>query len=342
MENLTLDLSGIIGGAIEQKFSELDINKKIADLLGDVAKNATKTIAISLDGAEPKKVGKQHKQFERILKKIARGDNLILKGEAGNGKTHCVEQIAKALNIPFHALSVSNQSTKTDILGFVDANGVYRYNGFISAFKDGGIFCLDELDAGNPNVLTSLNSAISNGFVEAPNGDFITAHKNFRCVATANTVGRGANTKYVGRNKLDGATLDRFGMLEFELDEDIELMLLDNDKDFHLAVRSMRKIASQNYADFFISQRSSVRLRNCIVSDGDTVDEALEYALFKGCDEDIVKELKKVFKQYYKFHPKVDYVEPKVEKVEVEKVEPKVEEIEFEDLEAPSTSGFNW
>ncbi len=278
--------------------SEIDKALKAMDLEGVVKQGSKMITVVNAEGTETK-MGVQHKQFERILRKVNRGDNLMLKGEAGNGKTYVVEQVAKALNIPFHGMSVNNQSTKTDIMGFVDANGKYRHNGFITAFRDGGIFCLDEIDAGNPNVLTSMNSALSNGWIETPSGEFINAHKNFRCVATANTVGRGGNSRFVGRNKLDGATLDRFGIMTFELDEAVELMMIQNDKVFHKAIIAMRKLALKNYEDVVISQRSSMRLLESI-QDGDTVDEALEYAVFKGIDEDIVIALTKEFKKHYK------------------------------------------
>jgi MoxR-like ATPase len=303
MSNLTLDLSGIVDEAINAKIKEFGLDEKLDELLGVAVQRASKMITVKRTDGTEKKMGVQHKQFERILRKVSRGDNLMLKGEAGNGKTYVAEQVAEALGLNFHAMSVNNQSTKTDIMGFVDANGVYRHNGFITAFRDGGIFCLDEVDAGNPNVLTSLNSALSNGFVECPNGEFIEAHKNFRCIATANTVGRGGNSRFVGRNKLDGATLDRFGIMTFELDEDVELAMLGGNKQFHKAIKAMRPLALKNYDDVVISQRSSIRLLESI-EDGDTVDEALEYAVFKGIDEDIVVALTKEFKKHYKAEPK--------------------------------------
>ena len=340
MSGLTLNLEPVIKSEIEVSLKSLNLEQKIEELIGVATSKASKVITVKLgeDGKE-KKIGIQHKQFEYILRKIARGDNIIVTGQAGNGKTYVVEQIAKALELPFHAMSVSSQSTKTDIMGFVDANGIYRYNGFITAFRDGGVFCLDEVDAGNANVLTSMNSAISNGWIETPNGDFLNAHENFRCVATANTTGRGANTKYVGRNKLDLATLDRFGMIRFDLDEEIELSLCGGNKDFHRGIKAMRNLADKNYEEVFISQRSSIRLYDSLVIDGDTIEEALEYAVFKGLDEDISKALTKSFinaTNTKNWAEVTESSEPEVPNTVTESSEPEVDEMTHTDCT------FNW
>jgi len=323
--SLNIDLTGVINDAIDKKLNGFDIEGQLKELLGEVAKTSQKRIEVKLgeDGV-PKQMGVQHKQFEDILMLISIGENLMIKGEAGNGKSHVVEQVAKALNLPFHSMSVSNQTTKTDLLGFVDANGVYRYNGFISAFRDGGVFNMDEIDAGNPNVLVVLNSALSNGFIETPDGNMIYAHENFRFCSTANTVGRGANQKYVGRNKLDSATLDRFAVINFELDEDIELMLCNNDKKFHDNIKAMRKKANEEFEDFMVSQRSSIRLYK-LLHNGFTLSKALDIAVFKGCDEDIVESLSRNFNYTVgKQEEKVEY------KVEVEKEVKEDEEDKFE------------
>ena len=324
--SLNIDLTEVINEAIDTKLKGFDIENQLKELLGGIAEKAQKVISVKLgDDGEPKKMGLQHKQFESILKLISLGENLMIKGEAGNGKSHVVEQVAKALDLPFHSMSVSNQTTKTDLLGFVDANGVYRYNGFISAFRDGGIFNMDEIDAGNPNVLVVLNSALSNGFIETPDGQMIYSHENFRFCSTANTVGRGANQKYVGRNKLDLATLDRFAVLEFALDEDIELMLCGDDKKYHECIKAMRTKADGEFEDFIISQRSSTRLYK-LIHNGFSIPEALDIAVFKGCDEDIVDSLSKLFK----YAVKRDVgVEPKV----VEAVEPKAVEVQEDEKE---------
>ena len=342
--SLTLNLEPIISAEVQKSLASLNLEQKIEELIGVATAKASKIITVKLgEDGEEKKVGVQHKQFENILKLVALGENLMIKGEAGNGKSHVVEQVAKALDLEFHSMSVSNQTTKTDLLGFVDANGVYRYNGFISAFRDGGVFNMDEIDAGNANVLVVLNSALSNGFVEAPNGEMIRVHEKFRFCATANTTGRGATQKYVGRNKLDSATLDRFAVLEFGLDEDIELSLCGGDKDFHRGIKAMRKLCEKNYEEMQISQRSSSRLYTLLGADFE-LEDALEIAIFKGIDEDIVQALTKSFKNATndkKFGAKKEVTEtskPEVDEVDevTETSKPEVDEMNDDDV------NFDW
>jgi len=215
-----------------------------------------------------------------------------------SSKSHTLQQVALGLGIPFHSQSVSMQTTKTDLIGFVDANGVYRYNGFIHAFRDGGLFNLDEIDAGNPNVLVVLNSAISNGFIETPDGNMLTKHDNFRMACTANTVGTGANTKYVGRNKLDAATLDRFALVHFELDEELEEKL-SGDKALASGFRAMRKLADKKFEDIMITMRSCIGTSK-LMKAGIDVETALNIHCFKGIDEDAKGALLKEFKANYK------------------------------------------
>ena len=339
---LTLNLEPIISAEINQALNKFNLEQKIEELIGVATQKAAKVITVQVGANAPKNVGIQHKQFETILKLVAMGENLFVKGEAGNGKSHVVAQVAKALDLPFHSMSVSNQTTKTDLLGFVDANGVYRYNGFISAFRDGGVFNMDEIDAGNANVLVVLNSALSNGFIECPNGEMVYAHENFRFTATANTTGRGATQKYVGRNKLDSATLDRFAVIEFELDEEIELSLCGGDKIFHKAIVKMRELCAKNYDEMQISQRSSTRLYKLLLN-GFSIDEALDIAVFKGVDNDIKDALRRVFTNCMGNHRIGDI--PKTEPKTEPKVEPKDEPEDDYDVitEADTTlSEFNW
>lgn len=297
--SLNIDLSPIINKIIGDKLQELNLEEKINQKIEVALKGAVKTVEVVLPNGSAKNIGLQHKQFESILKVIMSGEPLMIKGEAGNGKSHVVQQCAKALDLPFHSLSVSNQTTASALMGFVDANGVYRSKGFVEAFTNGGVFCLDEIDAGNSNVLVVMNSALSNGFLELPTGEMAYAHEHFHFVATANTVGTGANAKYAGRNKLDGATLDRFTVIEFERDDDIELALIGGDTILKKAVDKVRKTAEDNFEELIISQRSSVRLKKFLDMDF-TVDEALNMALIKGADEDVFDSVANVFKKHYK------------------------------------------
>jgi MoxR-like ATPase len=57
-------------------------------------------------------------------------------------------------------------------------------------------------------------------------------HENFRIVATANTYGNGATLEFIGRNAIDGATLDRFTVIDWNIDEILELKLCRTPKKY--------------------------------------------------------------------------------------------------------------
>jgi MoxR-like ATPase len=89
--------------------------------------------------------------------------------------------------------------------------------------RDLGVFLLDEMDAADPNVLLVINSALANkrmAVSSRPAKPYAIRHKNFVCIAAANTVGTGADRLYSGRNKLDAATLDRFAIGKVFMDYD--------------------------------------------------------------------------------------------------------------------------
>ena len=60
-----------------------------------------------------------------------------------------------------------------------------------------------------------------------PNEPYAYRHKDFICIAAANTVGLGADRQFSGRNKLDAATLDRFaiGKIMMDYDPEVEMQL---------------------------------------------------------------------------------------------------------------------
>lgn len=164
-----------------------------------------------------------HKSIIDISKYLAARIPVVLYGEAGSGKTTVLTEIAEALKMDCYAISVNEQTSKVDFLGFVDAQGKTVITNFRRAYENGGMFIIDEIDAGNPNVLTVINSALSNDFMGFPDG-MVKRHENCVICCTANTLD-GATTHYIGRNVLDGATKDRFAFVYVGYDEIIEKLI---------------------------------------------------------------------------------------------------------------------
>jgi len=70
-------------------------------------------------------------------------------------------------------------------------------------------------------------------------------HENFAFMAAGNTTGAGADMKFVGRNQLDGATLDRFVFVFWEYDEDFEVHVAGEDqREWTFYVQKCRRAAA--------------------------------------------------------------------------------------------------
>ena len=200
--------------------------------------------------------GLKHMQLPSLINMVGAGLNVMLTGSAGSGKTHAATQVAEALGVKFYALSVGAQTSKSDIVGFIDAGGTYRTTPFRQAYEKGGVFVMDEIDAGNSNVLIQINSALSNGICSFPDKQ-VKAHKDFHFIATANTYGKGESMKYVGRNRLDAATLDRFTIIHWNIDEKIERAIAGKNTAIYNAIAAVRSWCDGRKIDAMITPRTT-------------------------------------------------------------------------------------
>lgn len=209
--------------------------------------------------------GQQHKCFKDLLDLVDLRIHAYLVGPAGTGKTTAAKQVSQALGLKCYAMSCNPQTTASEIFGFVDANGVFRESAFCQAWREGGVFVLDEVDNGNAGVLSAFNLALSSDELTYRDGSVIKKHDDFVVIACANTYGSGANAQYVGRNMLDGAFLDRFVMLMVDIDESIETACVEAilgqgsaANKWLVTVRAMRLNAEAHGLKVIISPRASI------------------------------------------------------------------------------------
>lgn len=271
----------------------LEINGKLAKLREEVDNTISGAgVLVNLGTIEEPKKERVHKVFNtitRILSSAKRKEkNIMLVGGAGGGKTHLVKQIAEALKLPFYPMSVGLQTTKSDLLGFINATGTYMPSIIRKAFEDGGVLLLDEFDAAHAGVVTILNSLLANGHASFPD-KVVNKHKDFVCIVACNTFGNGANMGYVGRNRLDGATLDRFITINVDYDEDLEKGLTNNDS-WYSIIQQVRKNAEKQGIKQIISPRASMDGAD-LLDAGFSIKEVLKMVVFKGCSEEVCKKL---------------------------------------------------
>lgn len=226
----------------------------------------------------------RHEKYELIKTCIENDIPVYLSGPAGSGKNYTLEQISWELGLEFYFTNSVQQEYK--LTGFIDAGGVYHETEFYKAFKNGGIFFLDEMDASIPEVLVLLNAAIANRYFEFPNGK-IKAHKNFRVVSAGNTVGSGADEMYTGRLVLDQATLDRFAIIDFDYDRNIEMHIAKGNKELVDFIEELRKEAKTNGIRATFSYRC-ISMVTKLENTGLELKNILEITVFKGMDKDII------------------------------------------------------
>lgn len=217
-----------------------EISEEVEKIISEEKKklNLPTVHIINLHGEEIGRTDAEHfhEKFEEILSLVNMDEPVMLIGPAGSGKNYSIAQVSKALNK--HMYYTNNASNEFKLTGFIDAGGNYRDTEFYKAFKNGGVFFLDEIDNSDPSALIVINSALANGYMAFPH-ETIDRHPDFRMVAAANTWGRGSDFQYVGRNALDASTLDRFDNVFFDYDMALEEKLYPNDSvlDFMWAFR---------------------------------------------------------------------------------------------------------
>ena len=245
-------------------------------------------IKVTLPDGTERKVGVVHEAFNRILQAVSANisGGILLVGGAGSGKTTTCHKVAEALNLPFRTISVCKQTTLSHLVGFINVSGEYVTTPFREAYEKGGVFLLDEFDAGNENVVLALNSALANGICEFPDQQIV-RHKDFRCLASANTYGTGATLQFVGRNKLDGATLDRFVVIDHDYDQKLEFALCGNDK-WAERVVSIRKSIDKLGIRHIVSPRASINGAK-LLAIGWKQSEVEQSCVWKGLDKSEVQ-----------------------------------------------------
>lgn len=211
---------------------------------------------------------------------------MALIGPAGSGKTSMVHNAATALGLPFYSKSVSAQTGVHEFFGYQDANGNFVRTLFREAYEKGGVFLVDEFDAGNPNVLAALNQSTANGSCAFPD-KMVDKHKDFIAVMAGNTYGTGATAEYVGRNKIDAATLDRFVFIEVPYDENLEMVIATN-KAWCRKVQQFRAQAEKKKVKCIISPRATFNGQAMLAAG---MEEAfvLKTTVFKGLSEDEIR-----------------------------------------------------
>lgn len=222
-----------------------------------------------------------HFKHEEIKTLVNANFAVLLTGDKGTGKTTTIKSVSEDIGLKFYNMSMTRQVTLSHLLGFISINGDYIRTQFREAVEFGGLMLLDEIDAGDPNVLLALNT-IENGFVAFPDA-IISTHKDFRLCATSNPQDK--HSQYTGRAKLDAATLDRFDIIQLPIDSKLEKKILGEEV-FHI-ITTARIVLDKWGMEKTLSMRSGIRLK-----------KRLELKMEKNYIKDLFEGDKKMFQEY--------------------------------------------
>jgi len=274
---------------IEEFSIENNIKNRVTEIFNSILENYTSTIHVPVTHIiklkdtvlGQTKGGFYHEKFEQILSQVQLDEPIMLIGPAGSGKNVAISQVAEALGK--HMYYTNNASNEFKLTGFIDAGGNYRDTEFYKAFKNGGIFFLDEIDNSDPSALIVINSALANGYMAFPH-ETIDRHPDFRIIAAANTWEKGADLQYVGRNALDGATLDRFDTIYFDYDTKLEEALYPNEEVLQF-MWSFRNAVYQSKIPHIVSTRGIGKVYKKEIN-GISVQDTLTSNVIKNLEQD--------------------------------------------------------
>lgn len=247
------------------------------------------TVEIKRPSGQTHTITGAHKQFPKLMALIADREHVYLYGAPGSGKSTAARQCSEALGLPYAYSSLNPQTPESRLVGFIHAGGHYVETDFYRLYKNGGVFCLDEMDNASPALLNTLNSLLENGHGSFPNG-MVSRHPDFVLVSTGNTNGKGANIQFPDRRAFDSAFAERFAFMQWEYDTEqernITLAINQSALNWYFWVQVVREYVKRNDIRLIVSPRASFKGAKLLSGDTFTKDEIAEMVVFKGLDTD--------------------------------------------------------
>jgi MoxR-like ATPase len=161
-----------------------------------------------------------HPYLARAIRLARAGIPVYLWGPAGGGKTTAAQQIASALGLDFELDTLDRTTSRSQIQGFMSANGTPVQTSFTRCYSEGKLYCADELDLAPGQVQTLKNSSLANGHAPFAWGNVERA-KGFAYVGTGNTPGM-PTREYPDRQPMSAAFKDRLYFMLWPVDEQAE------------------------------------------------------------------------------------------------------------------------
>jgi MoxR-like ATPase len=189
---------------------------------GSTGTNLKRTIAAKYPVPSSKDIGFHidPELWFLLVRNVLRGENIMLIGDTGTGKTEIVKHLAKALEKELFIQDMGTvQDAQSALLGVhtLNKDGIseFKHAPFVGHIQSGGIVLLDELSraplAANNILFPALDSRryLPVDVAHEEKDQKIAVHPDTVFIATANI-----GSEYSGTNALDRALLDRFFPVE--------------------------------------------------------------------------------------------------------------------------------
>ncbi len=279
----------IVGEAIDQLPKAQDVDASlIAAIVANEVSKQTRTLRVENATGSVKTIENTHENFAELVYYASTRDHVYLYGPAGSGKSTAAKLAADALSLRFGYISLNVGTVDSKLLGYMDANGVYRPTVFRDFYENGGLYCIDEADNATGNLLTTLNSALENGHCAFPDG-IVARHPDFVIVATGNTAGKGANRQYADRRAFDGAFADRFTFINWDYDHKLErtiaLSLNEKAESWLAFVWSVRDYCRTNAPMVLVTPRATFKGARYLKDGLLSFKQIVNGTIFKGLEQ---------------------------------------------------------
>ena len=227
-------------------------------------------------------------KFARIMKYLAKGDNVYMYGPAGTGKNVTAKQCAEALDMPIFYMNTIY--TKYDLCGYMDAQGNYvptTFYNFMKAKK--GLFFFDEYDNSQSAATVCFNDLLEDKKYTFPNGETLYLDENHKIIAAGNTNGQGATEEYNDRYQMDESNRSRFMFVSVTYDPAVEKSIVGESTDILDFINDLRRVRDEIGIKLIVGYREIKRLKT--YEDDDDPAELLDNMLIKGMEQDTINEI---------------------------------------------------
>jgi hypothetical protein len=244
--------------------------------------------------------------YDRHMRGFVCGENLMLIGPPGSGKTQLGIYLAHHMGLAFYPLAMYAHTQGEDLLGKPAQNdeGLWRFvpAPLVQAYEHGGLVLLDEFPALKPGVAMLLHPFLNRDpvIIQTDTGErTIYPHDDFRAIATGNHWSRFAGNYEIGEALGDRMTFVHASFLPAESEISLLCDIAPNVQpgvitdlvSFAQTVRAGVE-ASPDTNRYCPSTRVLRKLVSKMEITGHTLDEAVE--------DCIIQKLRELYRDEYK------------------------------------------